>query len=140
MRRIARPLLELDAGVDVLGVLAHDHEVEVVAQVARALVSLDRAHERIQVELLAQGHVDASEPGTDWRRDRSFDRDFVLANGGKHRLRERGAEFLDGGLARLVHIPIELDAGGFEHAHGRVADFRPDPVTRNEGYGMPRHY
>src|SRR5260370_772207 len=45
--RVGRALLELDAGIDVLGVLAHDHEVEVIAQVAGAFIRLDRAHERI---------------------------------------------------------------------------------------------
>src|ERR1700687_1384477 len=112
MVRVRRALFELEARIDVLGVLSHDDEVEVVAKVARALVGLDRSDQGEEVELLAQRHVDASKPAADRRRYRTFESDFVFANGGQHRLGKRSAKFGDGRLARLLHVPVELDSCG----------------------------
>ena len=42
--RVLGALLELDPGVEVLGVLAHDDEVDVVVAGAHARVALARAH------------------------------------------------------------------------------------------------
>ncbi len=50
VERRGRSLLELDAGVEVLGVLAHDHEVDVVEARADSGVRLAGAHLREQVE------------------------------------------------------------------------------------------
>jgi hypothetical protein len=54
---VAAPL-ELDAGVKVLGVLAHDHHVKAGVARADAFVGLARAQARVEVELLAQLDVD----------------------------------------------------------------------------------
>src|SRR5262245_47011072 len=132
-------LFELDARVDVLCVLADDDEVEVVTQVACAFVSANRTHERVQVELLAQRDVDAAEATSDGRCDRPLERDVVLADRLEHMRGQWRAELLDGALARLLHIPLEPDAGGFEHAHGRIANFGPNPIPRDERYRVTSH-
>src|ERR1700682_1174917 len=112
MVRVRRALLELESRVDVLGVLAHDDEVEVVAKVARALIGLDRSDQGEEVELLAQRHGDASKPAADRRCYRTFESDLVFANGCQHRLGKRSAKFGDGRLARLVHLPVDAGTGG----------------------------
>ena len=48
----------LEARVEVLGVLADDDEVDVVVPALHPGQRLDRAHVRVEVEGLAQGHVD----------------------------------------------------------------------------------
>src|SRR6202171_5192852 len=122
MVRVRRALLELESRIDVLGVLSHDDEVEVVAQVARALVGLDRSDQGEEVDLLAERHVDASKPAADRRRYRTFESNLVLANRGEHMLGKRRSEFGDRCLAGLLDVPIELNTGGFEDSNGRIAD------------------
>ena len=51
---VRRALLVLDAGVEVLGVLADDDQVDVVEARAHAGVALARAHLAVEVELLAE--------------------------------------------------------------------------------------
>ncbi len=57
------PFAELDAGVDVLGVLAEDHHVELLRMLHRAghaAVVLHRADAGVEIERLAQRDVQAS--------------------------------------------------------------------------------
>src|SRR5438093_12197142 len=136
MLRISAALLELEARVDVLGVLAHGDAIEVVAQVARSLVSLHRAHERVEVEGLPQRHVDAAKAAAYGRGDRSLQRHLVLADRFQHRLRERRTELSDRRLAGLLHVPLELDTRGLEDAHRGVADLGANAVARDERYGV----
>src|SRR5260370_15908546 len=137
MFAVWRAAFELEAGVDVRGVVAHDDEVEVVAKVARVLVGLDGADEREEVELLAERHVDASKPAADRRRYRTFESDLVFANRGEHVLGERRSEFGDRGLAGLLDVPIELNAGEFEDSDCGVADLGTHAVARDESDRMP---
>ena len=64
----------LDAGVEVLGVLADDDDVDVVEPGAHAGVGLARPHAGVEVELVAQRDVDRAEAGADRRRDRALER------------------------------------------------------------------
>ena len=72
---VRRALLELDAGVEVLGVLADDDQVDVVEARAHASIGLARPHLRVEVERLAQADVDRAEAAADRRRDRALERD-----------------------------------------------------------------
>ena len=137
MLGIRRAFLKLKSRVDVLGVLADDDEVEIVAQVAGAFVRPDRPHQRVKVESLAQGNVDAAKSTSDWSRDRALERDRVLADRLQDVIGQRGPELCNRGLARLLDVPIELDPGGLEHANRRLADLRTDAVPRDQRYGVP---
>ena len=75
--RVGGARLVLDAGVEVLGVLADDDEVDVVVAGAHALVGLAGPQARVEAELVAQRHVDRAEAGADRRRDRALERDLV---------------------------------------------------------------
>src|SRR5258708_37888733 len=138
MFAVGRAAFELETGVDVLGVLAHDHEVKVVAKVARALVGLDGADEREQVELLAERHVDASKPTADRRRYRAFESDLVFANRGEHVLGKRRSEFGDRGCAGLLDVPIELNAGESGDWDCGGADPGAHSVSRDSGDRRPQ--
>ena len=116
MLRVRRALLELDPGVDVLGVLADDDEVEVVAQVSRAFVGLDRPDERVEVKSLAKRDIDAAKSAAHGRGDGAFERHLVPPNRFQDGVGQRGPKLGDGGLTRLLDVPVELDTSGFEHA------------------------
>ena len=54
-------LIELNAGVEVLGVLTHNNQVNVAEARAIARLRQAGAHAGVQVKMLAQGHVNAAE-------------------------------------------------------------------------------
>ena len=72
----------LDAGVDVLGVLAEDHHVGLARVLDRARHAREVAHRPqadVEIELLAQRDVERADAAADRRRQRALDRDRVLA-------------------------------------------------------------
>ena len=77
LRRPARPL---DAGVDVLGVLAEDDDVHQLGtrdRRRRAREVAHRPHAGVEVEHLAQRDVQAADAAADRRRQRPLDGDLV---------------------------------------------------------------
>ena len=72
--RLRRPL---DAGIDVLGVLAEDHHVDLVRVLHRRRHALEPAHRPqadVEVQLLAQRDVDRTDAAADRRGERPLDR------------------------------------------------------------------
>ena len=136
---VLRAFLVLDAGVEVLGVLAHDDQIDVVEARADAGIALDRPHLRVHVELLAERHVDGAEAAADGRRDRPLQRDAGLADRVEHLRRQRVAAVpLHHVGAGLLHVPVELDAGRLEHTARRLGELRPGAVAGNQDYTV-RH-
>ena len=130
--------LELDAGVEVLGVLADDDEIGLRKARAHALERLARPDARVEVELLAQQHVDRAKARADGRRRRALD-----ADAGPSQRRERGVRERVAVLAvlvdpRLVAVPVEGDAGGLEHAPRGLGQLRARAVAGDEGH-VVRH-
>jgi hypothetical protein len=72
--------LVLEAGVQVLRVLAHDDEIDVGEAALDARQVADRPQVRVQVERLPEPDVDAGEALRDRRGDRSFERHPVAAD------------------------------------------------------------
>src|SRR5690606_12046547 len=73
--------LEFDAGVDVFGVLAEDDHVGLLGLTHRrrnTLEVLDRAQADVQVELLAQSHVQRTDAAADGRRERALDGNDIV--------------------------------------------------------------
>ena len=124
----------LDAGVEVLGVLAHDDEVDVVEAAAHALHRLGRAQAGVQVELLAQRHVDAAEARADRRRDRPLDRHLVAADRLEHVLGQRRAVLLHHVEAGVVHLPDDGHAGGGDHGLERGGQLGAGAVAGDQGH------
>ena len=130
---LRRALLVLDPGVEVLGVLAHDDQVDVVEAAAHAGVALARAHLRVHVELLAERHVDRAKAAADGRRDRPLQRDPGLADRVEDVGRQRvAAVLLHHVRAGLAHVPLELDAGRLENAPRRLCQLGPRAVAGDE--------
>ena len=126
----------LDAGVEVLGVLADDHEVDVLVARLEALDRARRAEVRVQPERLAERDVDAPEALPDRRRDRALEGDPVAADRLEDVLRERRAVLRDDGLAGVDDLPLERDAGRVEDAAGRLRQLRSDAVAGDQGDAM----
>ena len=128
--------LVLDARVEVLGVLAHDDEIDVVVARADACVRLARPETRVELELVAERDVHRAEAGADRRRDRPLQRHAVRLHRGERLLGERCARLLHHVDARLADVPVEVDARRLEDASGRLGELRPGPVAGDEGDAM----
>ena len=123
----------LDAGVQVLGVLADDDQVDVVVARLDAAHRLRRPEVGVQAECLAEPDVDAPEAAADRRRDRPLEADPGPPNRFEDALRERRAVALDRGLARFHGLPFESDPGRVEDAGGRLRQLGPDAVAGDQG-------
>src|SRR5262249_53429619 len=82
-------LLVLDAGVEALGVLADDDEIDVLEARAHAGIALARPHLGVHVELLAERDIHRAEAAADGGRDRALERDAGLADRVEHVGRQR---------------------------------------------------
>src|SRR5690606_7356291 len=141
--RVGRARLELDAGVDVLGVLAEDHHVDVAGLLHRrghALEPAHRAQADVQVEHLPQGHVERADAAADRRGQRALDAHQVVAAGLDGRLREPFAGLVEGLLAGQDFHPLELALAaiglldrGVEHAHAGAPDVGTGAIALDEG-------
>ena len=132
-------LLELDARVEVLGVLAHDHDVGLGEPGAHALVGLAGPDAGVQVELLAQQHVDRAEAGADRRRGRALDADPVRLIDSSVRSGNGLPSSLVDVLAGGLLVPLELDAGRLEHPAGGLGQLGPGAVAGDEGDSVSGH-
>ena len=128
----ARAALELDALVEVLGVLPDHDQVRLGMADRDAGERARGTHRREQVELLAERHVHAPEPGADRRRDRSLQRDAALADRVERRLgQERAVRLQRAGAGDGVD-PLDVAVRGVQHQPGRGRDLRPDAVSGDE--------
>ena len=135
--------LPLDAGVDVLGVLPEDHHVDVAGLLHRArhpLEPADGAQADVEVEELAQRHVQRADAAADRRRERPLDADEVLLEVLDRLVGEPVAGLLERLLAREDLVPrdlllpaVGLLHGGVEDADARAPDVPPRPVALDEG-------
>ena len=130
--RLRRVLLELDPGVQVLGVLPDDHDVGLGEAGADALIGLAGTDARVEVELLAQEHVDRAKARAHGRGGGALDAHPVALDRLQRAVRERrallGVDVLPG---RLL-VPVELDAGGLQHAAGGLDELRAGAVAGDD--------
>ena len=134
---------EVDAGVDVLGVLAEDHHIDLTRVLHRrrhAREPLDGAEADVEVELLTEGDVEGTDATTSRRGQRALDADEVLTESGERRLRQPVAGRLEGLFAREDFEPLDLALAGVglgdrgvEDADGGAPDVRASTVAFDEG-------
>ncbi len=137
--------LPLDPHVDVLGVFAiHDH-VEVLRPLVGAggaFVVAAGAHAAVQIEDLAQGHVEGADAATDWGGEGALDRHPVLLDGGEGVLGQVliGAVEVAGLIAGKHLEPLDplLTAIGLghrsvQHPLGGGPDVHAGAVAADEG-------
>src|SRR5690606_28219618 len=135
-------LLELDAGVDVLGVLAEDdhvHEIRTLHWCLHPAEIPDRPETHVQVELLTQRDVERSDAAADGRRERSLDADEMVTERGERFFGQPVAGLLERLFAGEHFAPDDLAAsavhffrGSIKNAHARAPDVRSCPISFDE--------
>ena len=125
--------LVLDAAVKAFGVLADDHHVHVLEPRLDAGHAAHRPHGGVQVQRLAQLHVDRAEPLADRRGDRPLEGDLVRLDGGERALRQDVViPLFEGGGAGRQFDPFDRQPRRLEDALGGGGDFGPDAVAGDE--------
>ena len=124
--------LVLEAAVEVLGVLADDDEVHVLETALDRRQVLDGPQVRVEVERLAQAHVDRGEALADRGPDGSLQGHAVLADGVQNARRQ-------GVALEPLGLPADDDLFERERRPHRVEDrehrvghLRPDAVPPDE--------
>ena len=140
--RVLGPALELDARVDVLGVLAEDHHVDLLRVLHRrrhALEPADRTQTDVEVEELAQRDVQGPDAAADRRRERALDADEELAEGLDGLVGQPVVELGEGLLAGVDLGPRDLAPAlvglldrGVHDAHARAPDVAAGAVPLDE--------
>src|SRR5258708_8801931 len=114
-----------------LRILPNEHEVDSLV----ATAGRDRRggpHVRIQIERLAQRHVDGAETFSHRRLERTLQRDAGASDRVEGFVRNGIAIARNTGHAGILCIPLYVRTGRLENAHGRATDGRTDAVARNE--------
>src|SRR5438132_10145983 len=115
----------LDAGVDVLGVLAEDHLGDLLGAFHRARHAREVAHRAeadVEVEHLAEGHVERADAAADRRGERPLDADHELLAGVDRVLGEPVLEAVEGLLASKDLHPGDAALAAVGLVHGGVED------------------
>ena len=102
--------LVLEARIQILGVLPDDDQIDVLETARDAWQVLDGPQVGVEVERLAQADVHAREALADRRGHRSLERDLVPLDRFDQRRRQRLAVLLERHDARVVTIPLDLQA------------------------------
>jgi len=109
--RLRAPLLPFNAGVHVFHVLPVDDHIHFLGLLYRAWDAgqvPDRPDAGIELHLLAQGHVDASDPASDRRGEGALNGHLVAADLLQRVLGEPSPGFLEGFLSRQHLHPFDL--------------------------------
>ena len=128
----------LEADVEALEVLAHQHEVDVVVASA-GNERARRAHVGVELELLAQPHVDRPEAAADRRGERSLEREPRAPDAVEQRRRQRIAASLRSPPCRPAGCPSRTARPQrVEDLDDRGGDLGADAVAGNErGRDLP---
>eukprot|EP00050_Salpingoeca_kvevrii_P006099 m.287411 g.287411 ORF g.287411 m.287411 type:complete len:424 (+) comp11770_c0_seq1:400-1671(+) len=116
---------KLDAGVNVLGVLAEDDHVDIAGALdgrGDAVKVLDGAEADVEIELLAKSDVEGAEAAANWGGQGALDADEVLAVGIEGGSREPLAGLAECLFASKNLEPLNLALAVVGLGHGRVKD------------------
>src|SRR5260370_654820 len=114
----------LDTRVEALGVLADDDQVHVPVTGGRSVEVADRPHRRVEVQLLAEAHVDGDEALADRRGARPLQRHLEARDRVQGLPRQAVLTTLEGGEARAALHPLDRGARRVQDAAGRQRDLR----------------
>ena len=132
----ARHDLVLEAGVEILGVLADDDQIDVLEAARHAGEVAHRAQVGVEVERLAQPDVDAGEALADRRRHRPLQRHLVRPDRVEQRHRQRLSVLLEGDDAGVLPVPVDVETGGREDTDDGGGDLGTDAVAGNQRDGV----
>ncbi len=126
-----------DARVEAFGVLADDDQVHAGVAGGHALQVAHRTHRRVEVELLAQAHVDGDEALADRRGAGPLQGQVQAGDGVERLLREHVLATLEGREAGAALHPLDGGARRVEDAADRRGDLGSDPVAGDQ-HGLMR--
>ena len=128
--------LELDARVQVLGVLAHNHQIDgmVAEESPHTGIILARADAGEQAQFLAQVDVDAAEAGAHRRGDGGLQGALRTADARQGCVRQGRTAAGHHVQACLLNVPLDCHAGRLDTAARRLGQFRSDAVAGNQRY------
>ena len=131
---LGRAGLELDAGIQVFGILADDDQIDrhAAKEGANARIILAGADAGVQLEFLAELHVDAAKTLAHRRGDGGLQGTVRAADAGQQRFRQRGAGPFHDIDPRLLRVPGNLHARGVDAHPCRLGQFRTCPITKNQ--------
>ena len=101
-RRVLRAFFEFDARIHIFSVFAEDDDIELFRMLHRAghaLVVLHRPHAGIEVENLAQSHIERADAAANGRGERALDGDAQIARRGYRVVRQPIVELPEGFFA-----------------------------------------
>ena len=124
--------LVFQPGVEILGVLADDDEVDVAETRRHARQVPHGAKIRVEVEPLPKTDVHAREAFPHRSRDRTLERDRVAPDRLEKLRRKRRAALLDGNDAGVLTFPFDRDLGSGEDPNDCISDFRTDAIAWDE--------
>src|SRR6185436_9804195 len=140
--RVVAPRGPLDAGVDVLGVLAEDHHVDLLGMLDRRRHALEPAHRPqadVQIQQLTKRDVERPDAAADRRRQRTLDANVVLPERLDRLIRKPRVELLEALLAGVDFLPCDLPRAaerfldrGVQDTDARPPDIRTGAVAFDE--------
>src|SRR5438132_1078818 len=128
--------VEFDPCVEVLDVLADHDQIDVAAWSGHPGIGLRRPKVRVQVELLAERHIDRAKAGSELGRERSLKGDAVAPHRLESLFWKRRAALRHRGHADIVNVPLDLHAGSLDRAARCLDDLRARAVTRDQRDGV----
>ena len=137
----ARNHFVLQAGVEVLGVLAEDGDVEreIVEARLEAGQRDDGAEVDVQPEFLAQGDVDALVAAADGGGGGALQPDARHFERSENVVGQQLALLGQGARAGIDAFPFDAGAGRLHRARSRIGHFGPDAVAGNQRDLMSHH-
>ena len=133
---LGRAAFELDALIEVFGVLAHDDDVRGGMTDRDARQGTGGAHGGEEVELLAERDVDAPEPGSDRGRDGTLDGHPAVTDRLERLLGQQRAVALERACAGDRIDPFDVTVSGVEDQPCGSRDLRPDAVSGDDRDAM----
>ena len=129
----------LNAGVEFLGIFPKDDQINALKRRLDPFHRLSRPKVDVEVKLLSESNVDASEAHSDGGSKGAFQRYLVFGDRVECLLGQRIFESIDSGHSRLVNVPLDVDACGFDDFSRCFGDAGANPITRYESYSMHMH-
>ncbi len=133
-KRPLTTLLKLNTGIQILGILTHQHDVHTVIASTGSLDGEGWAQINIQVESLAQSHVHAAESAAYRCSHRTFDSDFVLLDGLDGGVWQRGALGLHQVSASFGDLPFDIHSSSLYYPTHRLCDLGAYTIAGNQRY------
>ena len=131
--------LELDASIQILGILADNHQVNIVVMTPSTGKRNDGAQANIKAERLAKRNVHATKTSANGSRDWPLDGDFVALDSLNGGIRKRGALGFEAMRACPSNLPIDFRTTGLDNALHSGRSLNADSITGNQGHRMTSH-